>query len=158
MFSWTLCYKRADPSRTRRHDWSQLFPTDDIQPTTTPNDPRLLLAIWVWATVEGESSARRVDTLCRDPVAYRWLCGGVSMNDHSLSDFRSLSEQLSQQNAAARKERQKPPRVSTTDPEARVRKFSDKGFRPGYNVHFASDTQSRIIVERLRIAAAEASG
>ena len=38
------------------------------------------------------------------------------------------------------------PRVSTTDPESRVMKMADGGFRPAYNVHLASDVESRVIV------------
>lgn len=38
-------------------------------------------------------------------------------------------------------------RVSTTDPEARVMKMSDGGFRPAYNVQFTVDTDTRVIVE-----------
>jgi hypothetical protein len=37
-------------------------------------------------------------------------------------------------------------RVSTTDPDARVMKMADGGFRPAYNVHFATDVASRVIV------------
>jgi hypothetical protein len=37
-------------------------------------------------------------------------------------------------------------RASTTDPEARTMKFADGGYRPGYNVQFATDTASGIIV------------
>ena len=44
------------------------------------------------------------------------------------------------------KERSKTPRVSTTDPEARVMKMPDGGFRPAYNVQLAADTSSRAIV------------
>src|SRR3981189_1080036 len=50
--------------------------------------PKLMLALWLWATVDGVGSARELDRLCRDHVVYRWLCGGVSMNYHSLSTFR----------------------------------------------------------------------
>lgn len=42
--------------------------------------------------------------------------------------------------------RQKAPRASTTDPEARVMKMADGGFRPAYNVQFASLPQSGIIL------------
>jgi transposase len=52
-------------------------------------DPRLLLALWIYATLQGVGSARRLDDLCRKHIAYRWLCGGVSVNYHLLSDFRS---------------------------------------------------------------------
>jgi hypothetical protein len=37
-------------------------------------------------------------------------------------------------------------RISTTDPEARVMKLADGGFRPAYNLQFATDSASRIIV------------
>jgi outer membrane murein-binding lipoprotein Lpp len=37
-------------------------------------------------------------------------------------------------------------RVSTTDPEARLMKMPDGGFRPAYNVQFATDTSSQVIV------------
>jgi hypothetical protein len=37
-------------------------------------------------------------------------------------------------------------RASTTDPEARVMKFPDGGYRPGYNVQFATDTESGVIL------------
>ena len=38
------------------------------------------------------------------------------------------------------------PRTSTTDPEARIMKMSDGGFRPAYNVQFATDHDSDVIV------------
>jgi transposase len=53
-----------------------------------PADPAVLLAVWLYATLEGVGSARQIDRLCRSDAAYRWLCGGVSMNYHGLSDFR----------------------------------------------------------------------
>ena len=37
-------------------------------------------------------------------------------------------------------------RVSTTDPEARVMKMADGGFRPAFNVQFAAETGHRLIV------------
>jgi len=212
------------------------------------NDPRLLVALWVYATFEGEGSARRVAQLCARDLPYKWLCGGVTMNYHALADFRSrggekwddlitelvaglmheglvtlhrvaqdgmrvrasagkssfrrastlerceaeareqvellrqLAEQnpdeLNQQQRAAReraaKERQqrvaaavencralkqqrdqrakktcqpaREARASTTDPEARVMKFANGGYDPGYNVQLATDTGSGIIV------------
>ena len=42
-------------------------------------------------------------------------------------------------------EAEKEPRASTTDAEARVMKLADGGFRPAYNVQFASDTTSGAI-------------
>jgi Transposase DDE domain len=37
-------------------------------------------------------------------------------------------------------------RVSTTDPEARIMKMADGGYRPAYNVQFATDHDSDLIV------------
>lgn len=51
-------------------------------------DPRLLVALWVQATLDGIGSARELERLCSKDLAYQWLCGGVSVNHHSLSDFR----------------------------------------------------------------------
>jgi transposase len=213
--------------------------------------PRLLLALWLYATSEGVGSARALAELCGSHDAYRWLCGGVSVNYHSLSDFRvgysALLDDLLTQNVAAligaglidlerlaqdgvrvraaagaasfrrRKtieehlaqardlvaqlarevddmpgasrarlraareraardreerltaalakyaevaaqrerrektnkketERQKEPRVSTTDPDARVIKMADGGFRPGWNAQVTSVAGTQIIV------------
>jgi transposase len=51
--------------------------------------PRLLLALWIYATCQGIGSARLLARLCESDNAYRWLCGGVSVNYHTLSAFRS---------------------------------------------------------------------
>jgi len=51
--------------------------------------PQLLVALWVYATLQGVGSARQLAQLCADHVAYRWLCGGVSVSHKLLSDFRS---------------------------------------------------------------------
>lgn len=51
-------------------------------------DPKLLVALWLFATSQGVAHARKLDRLCKEHDAYRWLCGGVSVNYHSLSDFR----------------------------------------------------------------------
>lgn len=212
------------------------------------NDPRLLVALWVLATLKGIGSARELNRLCKDHLAYQWLCGGVSVNYHTLADFRSrggdkwddlltqivatlmnedlvtmnrvaqdgmkvrasagkssfrsagrLAElleeareqvetlkELSETNpdeltnrqrtareraaeerqkrieaaaeqcetlqkereANAQKSGRKPTdaRASTTDPEARTMKFSDGGYRPGYNVQYATDTATGIVV------------
>ena len=219
-------------------------------------DPRLLVALWLYASTRGVGSARQLARFCQESDPYKWLCGGVSLNHHTLSDFRvshadaldklftqvlaKLCEQglvkvyrisqdgtrvracagtktfrrrerldilldqakshvaalrkqiddpaasagLSSKQKAAReraaRERQKrieaamaelpelearqakraktvskkdreagkirKPRVSTTDPDARVMKMPDGGFRPAVNVQLACDTQSRAIV------------
>jgi transposase len=206
-------------------------------------DPKILLTLWVYATSEGEGSGREVWRLTRCHDAYRWICGGVDVGYHVLTDFRSergeiIDEMITQvlallmqqdlvdlhrvaqdgsrvrasagassfrreqtlqalmaearahlevvtreaaepamsaRRAAARKrgaqERlarleaalEKVPevtavkqrsgakdttvRVSSTDPDARVMKMGDGGFRPAYNVQFATSTdQARVIV------------
>lgn len=55
-------------------------------------DPAILVSLWLWATIDGVGSAREVDRLCDRDDAYRWICGGVGMNYHSLADFRTEHE------------------------------------------------------------------
>jgi transposase len=57
-------------------------------PGHPPADPRILLALWLYATVEGVGSARELDRLCREHMGFEWLCGGVSMNPTTLAQFR----------------------------------------------------------------------
>lgn len=52
------------------------------------NDPRLMVAVWLYAVTRGVGSARELDRLCKESKPFQWLCGGVSMNYHTLSDFR----------------------------------------------------------------------
>jgi transposase len=56
------------------------------QPAITP---QLLLALWIYATSQGIGSARLLAELCESHNAYRWMCGGVSVNHKTLSTFRS---------------------------------------------------------------------
>jgi transposase len=221
------------------------------EPGRPAADPKILMALWLYATIEGVGSARALARLCEAHAAYRWICGGVSMNHHTLSDFRVEQaglldrllaegvaalvseglvtlERLAQdgvrirasagassyrrrprleilleeaehrvatlkteleadpaagtarrraaQARAARErvertkaalermkeleaqrarrakkhkkatEKQKEPRASTTDGEARVMKMADGGYRPAYNGQFASDPQTQVIV------------
>jgi|BarGraNGADG00212_1021973.scaffolds.fasta_scaffold24628_1 transposase len=219
-------------------------------PGRPPSDPKVLLALWVYATADGVGKARQLARLCCEHDAYRWLRGGVPINYHMLSDFRvarkaeldelltqilaslmsaglveaervaqdgvrlragagaasfrrkerleqfleqagervrqlseeqpdpcrTAMEQAAQERAArerterieralaempkveAIKERQKrklakgkrekvgEARVSTTDPEARVMKMADGGYRPALNAQFATDMDSQVIV------------
>ena len=211
-------------------------------------DPRILMALWLQATSDGVGSSRSLAKLCVEHLAYRWLCGGVEVGYHTLSDFRTghgdvLSRLLTETaavllheglielkrvaqdgmrvrasagassfrrsktieaclaeareqvaalqsqadedaGAASRREqaarhraatervsrlqaaqaelakmqqvnadqpkcRQKDPaevRASTTDPECRKMKMPDGGFRPAYNVQFATTTEGGVIV------------
>lgn len=205
-------------------------------------DPRILVALWLYAACEGVGSARELERLCEQHSAYRWICGGVSVNYHTLSDFRvghgqALDELMTQilgalmhegllglrrvaqdgmrvrghagaasyrrgaslkeclreakkqvqavkkqlgsesgrtlerhqaaklraaeervvrvKKALAKLEEintEKPKaeasetRVSTTDPECRVMKMADGGWRPAWNIQLATDVESRTIV------------
>jgi transposase len=53
-----------------------------------PIDPAILMSLWLYATLDGVGSARELDRLCNSEDAYRWLCGGVGVNHHTLGDFR----------------------------------------------------------------------
>jgi transposase len=207
-------------------------------------DPRLLLGLWLRATIQGVSSGREIERRCLEHTAYRWLAGDWTINYHTLSDFRSgpaalldqllttsvaslLHQQLivldrvaqdgvrvrasasqasfrrratlqqcladaeaqvqalkaqaeadpglghrcqhqraadraariaaalaEAQTLAQRRREDEPrtgrparePRASTTDPDARVMKMADGGFRPASNVELATTTVGGIIV------------
>jgi transposase len=219
-------------------------------------DPKILMALWLYATLDGVGSAREIERLTEVHDAYRWICGGVNVNHHTLSDFRcrpvdlldqlltdsvavlmhkglaklervaqdgmrvrasagagsfrrrlrlkfwqeqaraqvqalkgeidadpnganrrrraaqkraaeerqkrveQALEQLAQvekqknKKAGAKKEneteeqykKRTEPRASSTDPEARVMKMADGGFRPAYNVQLSTTTDKQIIV------------
>jgi transposase len=257
--SWASLDERLDPDSQARAVWGLVCKLDlgawlkEIQAVEhhagrDATDPRLLVALWVFATLRGVGSARELERLCGDHLAYQWLCGGVPVNYHTLADFRSrggekwdalltqvvaalmgeglvtldrvaqdgmrvradagagsfrgagrLEELLAEaeaqvealkglaeadpgeltrrqraareraarerleriENAArecdelrkkkeerdrGRKEKSSEARGSTTDPEARVIKFSDGGSRPGFNVQFATDTATGLVV------------
>lgn len=58
------------------------------RPGHPPADPRVLMALWLYATIEGIGSARALARHCREHLAFQWLCGGVGVNHKSLADFR----------------------------------------------------------------------
>ena len=57
-------------------------------PSGHVTDPRVLMALWLFATIEGVGSARELDRLCKRDNLYRWILGGLTTNYHTLSDFR----------------------------------------------------------------------
>src|SRR5207237_4508321 len=59
------------------------------RPGQDATDPKILLALWLYAISEGVASARELERQCAMHSAYRWICGGVSVNYHLLSDFRT---------------------------------------------------------------------
>ena len=64
------------------------------EPGRSPIDPKILMSLWLYATIDGVGSARRLNDLCIHHHAYRWLCGGVSVNYHTLADFRTQHAEL----------------------------------------------------------------
>ena len=75
------------------------------RPGHPATSPRLLLALWLHAISDGVGSARALERLCNSHDVYRWLCGGVSVNYHTLADFRvgcpDLLERLLAEHLAA---------------------------------------------------------
>lgn len=66
---------------------------EDIQVTgnqagRTAIAPEILVALWLQATLDGIGSARELDRRCKTDMVYLWLLGGVTVNYHTLSDFR----------------------------------------------------------------------
>jgi transposase len=98
--TWSSLDERLDPDSQARVVWGLVCRLDldawlkDIKAVDhhvgrDATDPRLLVALWVFATLKGIGSARELARLCKDHLAYQWLCGGVSVNYHMLADFRS---------------------------------------------------------------------
>lgn len=50
--------------------------------------PEILISLWLMATLDGISSAREINRRCKTDLIYMWICGGVSVNYHTISDFR----------------------------------------------------------------------
>jgi transposase len=68
-------------------------------------DPKILIALWLYAHTQDMGNGRELDRLCKDHRAYQWICGGVSLNYHTINDFRvdhagALDELLTQMVAA----------------------------------------------------------
>ena len=55
-------------------------------------DPELLVGLWLYGCIRGIGSARELARRCEESAAFRWLCGGVSVNHRLLSDFRTHHE------------------------------------------------------------------
>jgi transposase len=71
-------------------DFSSLYATikaREDRPGAPTFRPELLFSLWLFATVEGIASARRLEVLCERDLAYRWICGGPSPSYHTLSTF-----------------------------------------------------------------------
>jgi hypothetical protein len=71
-----------------RLDLSEFYDKIKARENTTGRDladPRLLLALWIQATLDGIASARELDWRCTQDMSYLWPCGNVWVNYHLLS-------------------------------------------------------------------------
>jgi transposase len=53
------------------------------------SSPKVLFALWLYSILDGNSSARKLEELCKHHIVYRWLAGGIPINRTMLADFRS---------------------------------------------------------------------
>lgn len=67
-------------------DYIHTFIGCDGRPATSP---KILLAVWVYSILDGNCSARKLETLCKRHDAYKWIVGGAPINRKMLADFRS---------------------------------------------------------------------
>jgi transposase len=63
------------------------------EPGAPAIDPQILITLWLYAISQGVSSAREIDDLRVAHIAYMWICGGVRLNYHTISDFRTDYEE-----------------------------------------------------------------
>jgi transposase len=52
------------------------------------NDVRVMVGLWLWATVNNVAGGRELERLCHEDITFKWMCGNLSMNYHTLNDFR----------------------------------------------------------------------
>jgi len=72
-------------------DLAPLYARIEVSPHTSGRSaiaPEILVALWLLATLDGIGSARELGRRCETDLPYLWICGGVSVNYHTLSDFR----------------------------------------------------------------------
>lgn len=50
--------------------------------------------MWLYATLDGISSARKLEELCKYHEAYKWIAGGVPINRTMLAEFRSANPEM----------------------------------------------------------------
>ena len=57
-------------------------------------DPRILFSLWLFATLESEINGRRIAELTTRHLASMWICGGISVNYHTVCEFRTAHRDL----------------------------------------------------------------
>lgn len=56
--------------------------------------PKVLLALWLYAIIDGVSSGRRIAELAKNHSAYRWIAGGTGVNRDNINSFRSQKSEV----------------------------------------------------------------
>src|SRR5688500_14268423 len=56
----------------------QLVQARGSQPGRAATDPRILMCVWLYATLRGIGSARLLANLCVEYHPFRWIVGGVT--------------------------------------------------------------------------------
>lgn len=72
-------------------DLEPLYEKIEVTDNTAGRDaicPELLVALWLMATLDGIGKARELDRRCKRDIRYLWILGEVTVNYHTLSDFR----------------------------------------------------------------------
>jgi transposase len=52
--------------------------------------PKILFALWLYSILDGNTSARKLEELCKNHNVYKWLAGSAPINRTMLAEFRSL--------------------------------------------------------------------
>ena len=71
----------AEPALSRL-TFAPLPPKGTLSFTT---DPRVMVGLWLWAAVNNVSRGRLLARLCKRDLTFKWMCGDLSMNYHSLN-------------------------------------------------------------------------
>jgi len=58
-----------------------------------PYDPKMMVALLLWAYAHGLRSSRAIETACRDSVPFRVIVGGLRVDHVTICRFRSGHEQ-----------------------------------------------------------------
>ena len=72
-------------------DLEPLYANIEVTRTTAGRSaiaPEIHVALWLQATLDGIGSARELDRRCKTDIPYLWIRGNVSVNYHTLGDFR----------------------------------------------------------------------
>jgi hypothetical protein len=104
---------------------------------------RLIRQLKEEATEDPQASSRRI--VAANERAAREREARVAAALKKLAEIEAERERRSKTNKK-QVEKQKEPRASTTDPDARVMKMADGGFRPAYNCQLSTVAGGQIVV------------